>query len=197
MAAGSHCRVHPSPTSHLPPPTCHLPPLLMHRVEKNRSGLSRSRPVSCDFCRSRKLRCSRQFPCVNCTSRGLTCQLNESVRTRTENVTTSAPGVTSANDVQPSAFENEVMTRLRRLEYIVIEQGQDESPATASTGSSMQMGSPPVQVQPSSRKLDADSSVERSPASDVDWLEGNITHPGSTVRSADKNDIMDISDTLC
>lgn len=33
------------------------------------------RPVSCHFCRRRKLRCSRQFPCDNCSVRSITCQL--------------------------------------------------------------------------------------------------------------------------
>jgi hypothetical protein len=30
---------------------------------------------SCDFCRSRKLRCDRPLPCTNCVSRGKRCQL--------------------------------------------------------------------------------------------------------------------------
>lgn len=37
----------------------------------------RQRPVSCIFCRARKLRCSRQFPCANCTSRGVTCEIEK------------------------------------------------------------------------------------------------------------------------
>ncbi|KAM0546937.1 hypothetical protein ACHAPJ_010597 [Fusarium lateritium] len=32
-----------------------------------------SRAVSCDFCRLRKLKCNRQFPCSNCLSRGVAC----------------------------------------------------------------------------------------------------------------------------
>lgn len=35
----------------------------------------RSRPVSCHFCRTKKLRCSRDFPCTNCTSREIACHL--------------------------------------------------------------------------------------------------------------------------
>ncbi|KAL1634664.1 hypothetical protein SLS58_010563 [Diplodia intermedia] len=30
-------------------------------------------PVSCQLCRSKKLRCSRQHPCSNCSARGVTC----------------------------------------------------------------------------------------------------------------------------
>ncbi|KIW29281.1 uncharacterized protein PV07_05106 [Cladophialophora immunda] len=38
------------------------------------------RPVSCHYCRSKKLRCSRQFPCDNCAVKGLTCQLYDPAR---------------------------------------------------------------------------------------------------------------------
>ncbi|KAF7553384.1 hypothetical protein G7Z17_g3674 [Cylindrodendrum hubeiense] len=31
------------------------------------------RQISCHFCRARKLRCNRVFPCSNCTSRGVPC----------------------------------------------------------------------------------------------------------------------------
>lgn len=33
----------------------------------------RQDPVSCQLCRSKKLRCSRQHPCSNCSARGVTC----------------------------------------------------------------------------------------------------------------------------
>lgn len=35
----------------------------------------RQRPVSCHFCRTRKLRCNRENPCSNCSARGITCRL--------------------------------------------------------------------------------------------------------------------------
>lgn len=35
---------------------------------------SRRRPVSCRFCRTRKLRCDREVPCSSCTSRGIECE---------------------------------------------------------------------------------------------------------------------------
>ncbi|KAG5970120.1 hypothetical protein E4U55_001839, partial [Claviceps digitariae] len=33
----------------------------------------RQRPIACQSCRRRKIRCSREFPCSNCTSRGIKC----------------------------------------------------------------------------------------------------------------------------
>lgn len=34
----------------------------------------RRKPIACQFCRSRKILCSRQFPCSNCTVRGILCE---------------------------------------------------------------------------------------------------------------------------
>ncbi|KAG5948247.1 hypothetical protein E4U59_002048 [Claviceps monticola] len=33
----------------------------------------RQQPIACQSCRRRKIRCSRKFPCSNCTSRGIKC----------------------------------------------------------------------------------------------------------------------------
>ena len=82
-------------------------------------GSSRQRPVSCHFCRTRKLRCSRQFPCPNCTTRGINCQLHTSqalpVNTR------------RTKEDEPNGREDlsnpELLARLRRLEDIVMRSG--------------------------------------------------------------------------
>lgn len=36
---------------------------------------------SCEFCRARKLRCSRPLPCTNCVSRGKTCRFGTTIAT--------------------------------------------------------------------------------------------------------------------
>lgn len=36
--------------------------------------IRRQDPVSCQFCRTKKLKCDRQVPCSNCRARKLTCQ---------------------------------------------------------------------------------------------------------------------------
>ncbi|KAH8808802.1 hypothetical protein F5884DRAFT_793412 [Xylogone sp. PMI_703] len=33
----------------------------------------RQQPISCTFCRDKKLKCSQSSPCSNCLSRGLVC----------------------------------------------------------------------------------------------------------------------------
>lgn len=140
----------------------------MPRVEKNRTGPSRSRPVSCLFCRSRKLRCSRQFPCANCSSRGLTCQL--------ESVSVLSTSSADEGSDQPSGnFQQNVLARLRKLEEIVITQREPTRSPSDQSGS--RPGPPP-----SRRNRDISTSfTENTSTVDVEWLESQITHPGSTV----------------
>ncbi|PVH87146.1 hypothetical protein DL98DRAFT_544932 [Cadophora sp. DSE1049] len=59
------------------------------------------RPVSCLFCRSRKLRCTREFPCSNCVERGISCQL----RPPTQNSTSSSPAPPSQTPSEGSNLE--------------------------------------------------------------------------------------------
>lgn len=147
----------------------------MGRVVKNQGDGSRSRPVSCVFCRSRKLRCSRSFPCTNCVSRGLDCPQHPSLPSAQTDRSAEMPIQASAS------VDDDVLARLRRLEEIVI--GQGITPPMASTGSSMHAGTPPSHASPGSfaRKFDRYKLSASSPSSDVDWLEGEITHPASTV----------------
>lgn len=72
--------------------------------QKNRNPLSRQRPVSCRFCRSRKLRCSRESPCSNCVSRGIRCVLDYPL----ESASTS-----------PTPSKLELLERIRKLEELV------------------------------------------------------------------------------
>lgn len=77
----------------------------------------RQTPVSCQFCRRRKLRCSRTQPCSNCKSRGLFCQLNDH---QPETVPSAVDGTAPSGDIAPAASPSdslpEMMERLRRLE---------------------------------------------------------------------------------
>jgi Fungal Zn(2)-Cys(6) binuclear cluster domain len=64
-------------------------------------GAPRQRPVSCRFCRSRKLRCSREAPCSNCVSRGIRCEVEYPV------------------GPSPGTSEPEIVERIRKLEESV------------------------------------------------------------------------------
>ncbi|KAJ9325575.1 transcriptional regulator family: Fungal Specific TF [Paecilomyces variotii] len=140
----------------------------MGRVEKNRTRSSRSRPVSCQSCRSRKLRCSRQFPCANCTSRGISCQIEGPS-------TLSVSSIDEAADPPSEPFQENVLARLRRLESIVI--GQGGHPRTPPP----QTGSRPGPPRPRGKGDLTASLTGRSSVVDVDWLESQISHPGSAV----------------
>lgn len=84
-----------------------------------------SRPVSCHFCRDRKLRCSRVFPCTNCTARGVPCPPVQRAVSRKS----SPPGI-----------HPEVLHRLERLEALLPLQTSGPPPISA----------PPTFVAPSS-----------------------------------------------
>ncbi|KAJ5748751.1 uncharacterized protein N7511_010447 [Penicillium nucicola] len=137
----------------------------MYRVDKGLAISSRSRPVSCHFCRKRKLKCSRQFPCSNCTSRGKECQLYPIL---------AAQSLPTLSDPQKSEntsvdFNADVLARLRRLEDIVIGESSQSPNQTGSHPST-----PTHKTDHSIRSL----QVESSSAAAVDWLEGEITSPG-------------------
>lgn len=152
----------------------------MRRVEKSQAA-TRSRPMSCTFCRSRKLRCSRNFPCTNCISRSLDCPHDGSLP--------SQPDRSAEIPIQTStSYGTDVLARLRRLEEIVI--GQGRTPPVASNGIPIHVGTPSSHASPSSfgslaQNFDRSKRSDGSPSSDVEWLEGEITQPTPTVRNPD------------
>jgi len=116
--------------------------------------VARLRPVSCRFCRSRKLRCSREAPCSNCVSRGIRCELEH-------------PAARSSSGVL-SASEPELLARIRKLEELV------ESQQLQQTGSVKQLSEGPDGNTHSQRATSLSSTL--SPQiehldNDVAWLE--------------------------
>lgn len=113
---------------------------------------SRQRPISCHFCRSRKLRCSRDAPCTNCTSRGIECELVTIARESSE---------TNASS------KAELVERIRILERLLQSPNRDTHPQPSSY-----VGSP---AQSESHTLATEPKTNRSPDvehldSDVAWL---------------------------
>lgn len=141
----------------------------MHRIEKERVRSSRSRPVSCHFCRSRKLKCNRQFPCSNCTSRGKTCQLYPT--------TALSASPQYHTDGLPGNDHTDVLARLRRLEDIVITNGPGYSPLVQDTTQASSLPSPPDPISNQPYMI----REGQSSAAAATWLEGEITSSGSLV----------------
>ena len=77
-----------------------------HTAEKARRR--RQDPISCQFCRSKKLKCDRQQPCSNCLARNVTCegaQISDTHRSLPKKAGSSQDAV--------------VLARLRKLEEAV------------------------------------------------------------------------------
>ena len=123
----------------------HIPKQATMRQRKPKEDLTRRRPVSCHFCRSRKLRCNRHFPCPNCVSRGIECKLY-------------GPGPTKASSTQdvPGKHDSELLARLQRLEDMVMSHNTPEK-ALHTT--------PPLLTRPRPR------DGRRLAMTDAEWLE--------------------------
>ncbi|KAL3963749.1 hypothetical protein ACCO45_000753 [Purpureocillium lilacinum] len=85
----------------------------------------RQRPISCTLCRVRKLRCSRVFPCSNCTSRGVACQ-HEGAPHGVSLGVAAGSGIHKDAPVVAGAAGDvnavELLSRLERLEALVASQ---------------------------------------------------------------------------
>lgn len=113
----------------------------------------RQRPVSCRFCRSRKLRCSREAPCSNCVSRRIHCDLEDVVR----------PPTGTAN-----SSESELLERIRKLEELVESQKpSDNESVKQSSKQSSENGEPYTPQAPKSTTLPQTDHLDN----DVAWLE--------------------------
>ncbi|KAK7182325.1 hypothetical protein DPSP01_002374 [Paraphaeosphaeria sporulosa] len=80
-------------------------------------GGPRQRPISCKFCRTRKLRCSREAPCSNCVSRGLPCELEQA---------------THSGSPADDDDKAELLERIRKLEALVEQSTRFTSVSVAS-----------------------------------------------------------------
>jgi hypothetical protein len=137
--------------------------LIMPKDQKEKHN-SRQRPVSCKFCRVRKLRCSRGSPCSNCISRGITCELDQAI----------PQPVSDAN-----SSESEIVARLRRLEELLVQQ---------SSGSGILLGQNnepvPEQAKDCQTPLHTSELGEQiqNLTKDVCWLENVFVTDGFDVR---------------
>ncbi|KAF2176730.1 hypothetical protein K469DRAFT_812559 [Zopfia rhizophila CBS 207.26] len=126
---------------------------------------SRQRPISCRFCRSRKLRCNREAPCSNCTSRGISCELE----------TLSRP----PSDTD-SPTKTELLDRIRKLEELVEKVHRDSRQTSAGEQSSESAShctqqTPNSDVSPHVQHLDRDVAYLES-VCDAGGSERSLLH---------------------
>jgi hypothetical protein len=160
----------------------------------------RQRPVSCHFCRVRKLRCSREFPCSNCTSRGVQCQSQDPPRL-TPAVTTTASvsrPIAKRGDAPPTDREADILSRLERLEALLAEKNNqtDSNTPTASTASSSNYGNDAVpgtrtQTQPPEPPRPLPANVQNLTA-DALWLERTCLGPKPSVSQYYSRDLASL-----
>lgn len=70
----------------------------------------RPEPVSCQLCRSKKLRCNRAEPCSNCESRNVPCHF-------------LVPPRSQRGRAPEKHQDTEIIARIKRLESIVLPEG--------------------------------------------------------------------------
>lgn len=118
----------------------------------------RQDPVSCLFCRSKKLKCDRQQPCSNCATRGLPC--NGQVQPRRENASLPA-----------EADNLSILDRLKRLEDIVMGTPKQDPavPIDAESGLPSRPSSTLTCLSPASEYEEAVHNLEETGTREVRW----------------------------
>ena len=127
----------------------------------------RQQATSCNLCRTRKLRCDRTQPCLNCKSRGVQCDyqtsLAQSIAPAVRPIQTTVAGLRLEND--------EIRARLHTLENIVLA-GQPKPVDRAVLNEISPDATPPETSAPESSTVhDADSR----------WLESVWSHGSSAL----------------
>ncbi|EXJ85152.1 hypothetical protein A1O3_05827 [Capronia epimyces CBS 606.96] len=145
----------------------------------------RQEPVSCHFCRSKKLKCNRQRPCSNCTARGLACNGN--------------------GQAQPASVDvnhDSILTRLKRLEDMVLGPGpsqlqhglsvlnQTSQPSPLLT-QSRPTPSPMACLSPASEYEEAVQSLENMGAREEPWFSPSSGGAGPDFRISPTRQIPD------
>lgn len=155
------------------------------------------RPISCYFCRSRKLRCSREQPCSNCATRNIQCRLYpagsglKALTSASPTVSDGGPEASASHviDVAPESYPPDVLKRLSQLETLMNdrtvafrEAPMDGCDSTRPTESEAEQSLATHQPDYHSIAQDALSPSPQLPTQ-VAWLEKVSTGYGLTVCS--------------
>lgn len=130
----------------------------------------RQDPVSCESCRKRKQKCSREQPCSNCATRGAPCIfLGRKVAVAT---TSNASVPTDAGDLR---VENAaIKARLDRLEEIVFSNGSKYDGGASEPPSKIRRidhHDSTIPTPSSTTSSYSDLELARKYRHDVEWLD--------------------------
>ncbi|KAF5011483.1 hypothetical protein FDECE_2402 [Fusarium decemcellulare] len=137
----------------------------------------RQRPVSCHFCRVRKLRCSRDFPCSNCTSRGVPCREPQDPPRATAPAPAPKPiakrtagGASSASS--STEREADILSRLEKLESLLaVRNKQSETACQPCSTAQPSSEAPDVLPRPQPDSQQALPLNVQNLTADALWLE--------------------------
>ena len=129
----------------------------------------RQDPVSCDSCRKKKLKCDREIPCANCTSRSVPCEYQG----RRPPAAASSP---DTEEVKALRRENAaIKARIDRLEELVYSGSSSIDPEArpSKVRRLVDDKSAKALVSPSTNLTDSPrSELTKNYSRDVQWLEG-------------------------
>lgn len=134
----------------------------MEQLQSQSRVRRRQDPVSCQLCRSKKLKCDRQCPCSNCSARGVVCQRANRQTDEPNRESKQALPVDNAG----------ILSRLEKLENAVF--GANDRPRSL-----------PSTHFPSSSEVIPDqgtNAVNEEHRTASKWLEGVATREDSIVR---------------
>ena len=114
-----------------------------------RTSRPRQEPVSCQFCRTKKLKCNRDQPCQNCLARGIECERKGRL-----------PANHSLHASDP-AGNADILARLQRLEDLVLASNSGNDPSLSGESQARAPSIAPSQV----------SEKEKAHKADAEWLE--------------------------
>lgn len=140
----------------------------------------RQRPVSCHFCRVRKLRCSRDFPCSNCTSRGVPCREPQDPPRASAPAQRPIAKKTAAGAGEKEK-ETDILSRLEKLEALLAQ--QNKQPASETQSSSVL---PPISEADAPPRPQQDSQLAlplnvQNLTDDALWLDRTCLGPKTSV----------------
>jgi hypothetical protein len=129
----------------------------------------RQDPVSCDSCRKKKLKCDRDMPCANCTSRSVICEYQG----RRPLATATSP---DSGEVSALRRENAaIKARIDRLEELLYS-GSSSLDAEARPSKARRIvhdKTAKAVVSPATTLTGSpQSEITKNYSRDVQWLEG-------------------------
>ncbi len=120
-----------------------MPPTDPVEPNAHQARRTRQNPVSCRLCRLKKLKCNRQYPCSNCSARGVGCEYFARIPG------SSSTDVADQRQALPAAAESAgFQTRLERLEEAVFNKQQDGKPSVSTATEPSNRGTLATTIMP-------------------------------------------------